>query len=184
MTKQTIQATKSLIKQPTVQLFQTNPTIQYSNNSFSVKPTKMLSDCGGRGLRPDPPSPTGINLLPGARHSALYKKSVSITPMPDGAQCATRSFTSGSQSFNLHSLFIMLSHCDLHQGRILLVPSLFSRLSSVFGRLQNPVPLALRSSKIKTVDLEGLSNLLLLQLEGFAEFERILVLCFLCDNLA
>ena len=24
----------------------------------------MLSDCGGRGLQPDPPSPTGVNLLP------------------------------------------------------------------------------------------------------------------------
>ena len=24
----------------------------------------MLSDYGGRGLRPDPPSPTGVNLLP------------------------------------------------------------------------------------------------------------------------
>ena len=24
----------------------------------------MLSDCGDRGLRPDPPSPTGVNLLP------------------------------------------------------------------------------------------------------------------------
>ena len=64
MTKQTFQATNSLIKQPTVQLFQTNPTIQYSDNSFNVKPIKMLSDCGGRGLRPDPPSPTGVNLLP------------------------------------------------------------------------------------------------------------------------
>ena len=32
----------------------------------------------------------------------------------------------------------------------------------------------------KTVDLEGLQNLLLLELEGFADFERILVLmCFL-----
>ena len=24
----------------------------------------MLSDCRGRGLRPDPPSPTSVNLLP------------------------------------------------------------------------------------------------------------------------
>ena len=62
-TKQTFQATDPLIKQPTVQLIQTNPTIQYSDTSFNVKPTKMLSDCGGRGLRPDPPSPTGVNLL-------------------------------------------------------------------------------------------------------------------------
>ena len=70
MTKQTFQATNSLIKQPTVQLFQTNPTIlQYSDNSFNVKPTKMLSDCGGRGLRPDPPSPTGVNLLPAVGNS-------------------------------------------------------------------------------------------------------------------
>ena len=62
-----------------------------------------------------------------------------------------------------------------------MVPSLFSRLSSVFRRLQNPVLLVLSS---KTVGLEGLSNLLLLDLEGFADFERILVLmCFLCDNL-
>ena len=30
-------------------------------------------------------------------------------------------------------------------GRILLIPSLFSRLSSVFGRLQNPVLLVLSS---------------------------------------
>ena len=64
MPKQTFQATKSLIEQPTVQLFQTNPTIQYSDNSFNVKPTKMLNDCVGRGLRPDPPAPTGVNLLP------------------------------------------------------------------------------------------------------------------------
>ena len=67
MTKQTFQATNSLIKQHTVQLLKTNPTIQYSDNSFNVKPTKMLSDCGGRGLRPDPPSPTGVNLLPAVR---------------------------------------------------------------------------------------------------------------------
>ena len=63
MTKQTFQATKSLIKQHTVQLFQSNPMIQYSDNSFNVKPTKMLSDYGGRGLRPDPPSPTGVNFF-------------------------------------------------------------------------------------------------------------------------
>ena len=63
-TKQTFQATNPLIKQPTIQLFQTNPTIQYSDNSFNVQPTKMLSDCGGRGLRPDPPSPIGVDLLP------------------------------------------------------------------------------------------------------------------------
>ena len=31
--------------------------------SFKVNPTKMLSVCGGRGLRPDPPSPKGVNLL-------------------------------------------------------------------------------------------------------------------------
>ena len=37
----------------------------------------------------------------------------------------------------------------------------------------------------KTVGLEGLLNLLLLELEGFTDFERILVpMCFLCDNLA
>ena len=39
--------------------------------------------------------------------------------------------------------FISLS-CGI-LGRILLVPSLFSRLSSVFGRLQNPVLLVLSS---------------------------------------
>ena len=33
----------------------------------------MLSDCGGRGLRPDPPSPTGVNLLPASR--LVYVKS-------------------------------------------------------------------------------------------------------------
>ena len=60
MTKQTFQATKSLIKQHTIQLFQSNPTIQCSDNSFNVKPTKMLSNYGGRGLRPDPPSPTSV----------------------------------------------------------------------------------------------------------------------------
>ena len=38
--------------------------IPYSDNSFNVEPTKILSDCGGRGFRPDPPSPTGVNLLP------------------------------------------------------------------------------------------------------------------------
>ena len=37
----------------------------------------------------------------------------------------------------------------------------------------------------KAVGLEGLPDLLLFQLEGFADFERILVLmCFLYDNLA
>ena len=67
-------------------------------------------------------------------------------------------------------------------GRILLVPSLFSRLSSVFGRLQNPALLLLSS---KNGRFRRPSNLLLLELEGFADFERILVLmCFLCDNLA
>ena len=75
MTKQAFQATNSLIKQPTVQLSQTNPTIQYSDTSFNVKPTKMLNDCGGRGLRPDPPSPTGVNLLPAlSGHPAVVLK--------------------------------------------------------------------------------------------------------------
>ena len=69
-----------------------------------------------------------------------------------------------------------------HFRRILLVPSLFNRLSSVFGRLQNPVLLILSS---KNGRLEGLPNLLLLELEGFADFDSILVLmCFLYDNLA
>ena len=31
----------------------------------------MLRDCGGRGLLPDPPSPTGVNLLP-PPHSTLH----------------------------------------------------------------------------------------------------------------
>ena len=64
-TKTNFSGSKLLIKQPTVQLFQTNTTISYSDNSFNVKPTKILSDCGGRGLRPDPPSPTDVNLIPG-----------------------------------------------------------------------------------------------------------------------
>ena len=67
-------------------------------------------------------------------------------------------------------------------GRILLIPSLFSRLSSVFGRLQNSVLLVLSS---KNGRFRRPSNLLLLEPEGFADFERILVLtCFLRDNLA
>ena len=45
-----------------------------------------------------------------------------------------------------------------HLGHILLVPSVFGRLSSVFGRLQNPV---LWDCLPKTVGLEGLQNLLL-----------------------
>ena len=45
--------------------------MQYSDNSFNVKPTKMLSDCGGRGLRADPPSPTGVNLLPALKVSEV-----------------------------------------------------------------------------------------------------------------
>ena len=82
MTKQTFQVTNSLIKQHTVQLFQTNPTIQYSDNSFNVKPTKMLSDCGGRGLRPDPPSPTGVNLLPAGTYcTAPHAMIPSLIPL-------------------------------------------------------------------------------------------------------
>ena len=63
MTKQTFQATKSLIKQTPSSYFKSNPKIQRSDTCFKVKPTKMLSVCGGGGLRPDPPSPTGVNLL-------------------------------------------------------------------------------------------------------------------------
>ena len=67
-------------------------------------------------------------------------------------------------------------------GRILLVPSLFSRLSPVFGRLQNLVLLVLSS---KNGRFRRPSNPLLLELEGFTDFETVLVLmCFLCDNLA
>ena len=69
-----------------------------------------------------------------------------------------------------------------HLGRILSVPSLLSRPSSVFCRLQNLVLLVLSS---KNGRFRGLPNILLLELEGFADFESILVLmCFLCDNLA
>ena len=63
MTKQTFQATNSLIKQTPSSYFKSNPKIQCSDNSFKVKPTKLLSVCGGRGLRPDPSSPTGVYLL-------------------------------------------------------------------------------------------------------------------------
>ena len=63
MTKQTFQATNSSIKQNPSSYFKSNPKIQYNNNSFKVKPTKMMSVCGGRGLRPDPFSPTGVNHL-------------------------------------------------------------------------------------------------------------------------
>ena len=73
--KTDFQATNSLIKQPTVQLFQTNPTIQYSDNSFNVKPTTKLSDYGGRGLPPDTPSPTGVNLLPERGDGCINHKS-------------------------------------------------------------------------------------------------------------
>ena len=79
MTKQTFQSTNLLIKQPTIQLFQTNPMIQYSDNSFNVKPTKMLSDCSGRGLQPDPPSPTGVNLLPEIRGRACQIWALNFT---------------------------------------------------------------------------------------------------------
>ena len=72
MAKQTFQATKSLIKQLAVRLFQSNPTIQYGDNGFSVKPTKVLIDCGGRGLRPDPPSPMGVNFF----QLSIYEASV------------------------------------------------------------------------------------------------------------
>ena len=42
----------------------------------------MLSDCGGgRGLWPDPPSPTGVNLLPAGRESQpqLHRTKIAIT---------------------------------------------------------------------------------------------------------
>ena len=35
----------------------------------------MLSDCGGRGLRPDPPAPTGVNLLPASQLVQVQKLS-------------------------------------------------------------------------------------------------------------
>ena len=53
----------SLMKQTPSSYLKSNPKIQCSDNSFKVKPTKMLSVCGGRGLRPDSPSPMGVNLL-------------------------------------------------------------------------------------------------------------------------
>ena len=56
------------------------------------------------------------------------------------------------------------------------------RLSSVFGRLQIPF-FWLRLPK--AVGLEGIPNVLLRELEGFADFARILVLlCFLSDKSA
>ena len=61
-------------------------------------------------------------------------------------------------------------------GRILLVPSLFSRLSSVLVGFKI---LFFWHCLPKTVGLEGLPNLLLHELEDLANFERILVLmCF------
>ena len=46
----------------------------------------------------------------------------------------------------LKGIFIRVSNSiSFTLGRILLVPSLFSRLSSIFGRLQNPVLLVLSS---------------------------------------
>ena len=67
-------------------------------------------------------------------------------------------------------------------GRILLVPSVFGRPSSVFGRLEI---LFFWYCLRKTVGLEGLPNLLLCELEDFADFARILFLmCYLSDNLA
>ena len=67
-------------------------------------------------------------------------------------------------------------------GRILLVPSVFGRPSSVFGRLKI---LFFWYCLRKTVGLEDLPNLLLCELEDFADFARILFLmCYLSDNLA
>ena len=63
MTKQTFQATNSLIKQTPSSYFKSNPKIQCSDTSFKVKPTKMLSVCGGRGLRPDPKLTHGCKFL-------------------------------------------------------------------------------------------------------------------------
>ena len=66
-------------------------------------------------------------------------------------------------------------------GHIPLAPSLFSRLSSLYGRLQNPVLLVLSS---KTGRFRRPSKGLL-ELECFTDFERILALMrFLCDNLS
>ena len=43
----------------------------------------MLSDCGGRGLRPDPPSPAGVNLLPATTQNWSVKanREHKYTPM-------------------------------------------------------------------------------------------------------
>ena len=86
---------------------------------------------------------------------------------------------------SLHYYLILLiqTWLSFFSGRILLVPSIFNKLSSVFfGRLQKVV---LSYSLPKTLGLEGLSNFLLRKLEDFAVFTRILVLMrFLSNNLA
>ena len=66
---------------------------------------------------------------------------------------------------------------------ILLVPPVFVRLSSVFGRLENSVPFWICLPK--TVGLGGLPNLLLPDLEDLADFARIpFLMCFLSVSLA
>ena len=63
-----------------------------------------------------------------------------------------------------------------------MVPSVFGRLSSVFGGVQNHVVLALYS---KTIGLEDLPSLSIRELENIADSARILVLMyFISDNMA
>ena len=63
-----------------------------------------------------------------------------------------------------------------------MVPSVFSRLSFVFGKASKSCFLVLSS---ETVKLGRHSKPLLFELEDFADLARILVLmCFLSDNLA
>ena len=64
-----------------------------------------------------------------------------------------------------NSVFFSCKIRALKIGVYLLVQSVFSRLSSFSGRLQNPVLLELSCKK---VCLEGLPNLLLCELEDFA----------------
>ena len=46
-----------------VPMFSTTLTVIHKESSFNIKPTKILSDLGGRGLMADPSSPMGANIL-------------------------------------------------------------------------------------------------------------------------
>ena len=55
---------KTLKANQNVQVFSTTLTMIHKESSFNVKPTKTLSDFGGRGYWSDPTSPTGVlNIL-------------------------------------------------------------------------------------------------------------------------